>query len=228
VRAAHAVIASPELHTVMDPSGAVRSTQAADLDLPEAEIAELWSPRYLERLGRTYWRYLSRVSLGLIRVVYSEDERAVVLIGKPLVLLRLRAPEYELARDRGVMRWRIQDGLLVWRRNEGYLEIDVRRMPSVRPGYARLHVQVEVANFYPAIALRLARWLYKQTQSRVHVLVTHGFLRSLAKRDLEPSPIGRFDGGPKPPHERPPWLALGSIAAALAAVAALLALRARR
>ena len=79
------------------------------------------------------------------------------------------------------MRWRIQDGLLVSKRNEGYLEIDVKRMESDRQGYARVHVEVEVANFYPAIATWVARWVYMQTQSRIHVLVTHGFLRSLAR-----------------------------------------------
>ena len=46
---------------------------------------------------------------------------------------------------------------------------------------ARVHVEVEVANFYPALASSIARWLYSATQSRIHVIVTHGFLRSLAR-----------------------------------------------
>ena len=46
-----------------------------------------------------------------------------------------------------------------------------------------------------AIALRLARWVYANTQSRIHVLVTHGFLRSLARLQLEESAVGRFAGG---------------------------------
>ena len=37
-----------------------------------------------------------------------------------------------------------------------------------------------------------ARWFYTQTQSRIHVLVTHGFLRSLARLELEESAVGRF------------------------------------
>ena len=90
------------------------------------------------------------------------------------------------------MQWRIQDGLLVSRRNEGYLEIDVKRLESDRQGYGRVHVEVEVANFYPAIATWVARWFYMQTQSRIHVLVTHGFLRSLARLKLEESAVGRF------------------------------------
>ena len=191
-RIANAVIADPEEHTVMDKGGAVRSIQAANVDMPANELDELWKPRNLERLARTYWKYLSRVTLGIIRVTYTEDERAVVLIGRPFVLLRFHAPEYDISGDRGIVQWRIQDGLLVSKRNEGYLEIDVKRMESDRQGYGRVHVEVEVANFYPAIATWFARWLYVNTQSRIHVLVTHGFLRSLARLELEESAVGRF------------------------------------
>jgi hypothetical protein len=193
-RVASAVIADPEQHTVMDASGAVRSIQAANVDMPLDLLEELWAPRQLERLARTYWKYLSRVTLGLIRVTYTETERAVVLIGHPFVLLRFRAPEYEFSPNRGIVQWPIQDGILVSRRNEGYLEIDVRRIESDRRGYGRVHVEVEVANFYPAIATWVARWFYRETQSRIHVLVTHGFLRSLAKLELEDSAVGRFGG----------------------------------
>jgi hypothetical protein len=53
-------------------------------------------------------------------------------------------------------------------------------------------VEVEVANFYPTIASRLSRFVSTQTQSRIHVVLTHGFLRSLARLDLEESVVGRF------------------------------------
>jgi hypothetical protein len=196
-RIANAVIADPEEHTVMDPGGAVRSIQAANVEMPAHELEALWEPVNLERLARTYWKYLSRVTLGIIRVTYTEQERAVVVIGRPLVLLRFHAPEYDFKSGRGIVQWRIQDGLLVSRRNEGYLEIDVTRLTPERPGFARVHVEVEVANFYPAIATWVARWFYAQTQSRIHVLVTHGFLRSLAKLELEESAVGRFSGHPR-------------------------------
>jgi hypothetical protein len=225
---AHAVIADPEQHTVMDAQGAVRSIQAANVDMPLEQLVEIWTPEHLERLARTYWKYLSRVTLGLIRVVYSEDERAVVLLRRPFVLLRFAAPEYEVSDGRGIVRWNIQDGLLVARRNQGFLEIDVRRMESDRPGYGRAHVEVEVSNFYPAIAHFIARWFYSQTQSRIHVLVTHGFLRSLAKRELEESAVGRFSGRPVAPVNvgDTPWAAVAAIVAGLAgAVFALLRLR---
>lgn len=224
---ANAMIADPKQHTVMDAGGAVRSIQAANVDMPAERLDRVWTPMHLERLARTYWKYLSRVTLGLIRVCYGEHERSVVLIARPLTLLRFSAPEYQLSAQRGIVRWRIMDGLLVGRRDEGFLEIDVRRLPGDRPGYARAHVEVEVANFYPAIATWVARWFYRETQSRIHVLVTHGFLRSLAKLELERSAVGRFDRSPVAPGGQRAWLPAAAIAGALAVGAAFMLLRRR-
>ena len=93
------------------------------------------------------------------------------------------------------MRWRIDRGVLVarpGRGGDGYLEIDVRRLPADEPGKRGLHVEVEVANFYPR-SPRARAWVYAVTQSRIHVLVTYGFLRSLARLDLASSRrVGRF------------------------------------
>src|SRR5918995_4419445 len=191
-RSADAVISDLNDHTVMDSRGSVRSIQAATVTTPEGELDAIWTPTYLERLARTYWKYLSRVSLGLIRVEYTPTERRVVLLRSPFVLLRFRAPEYTIGDGRGIVRWRIRDGVLVAKRDQGYLEIDVRRMEPEEPGTDQAHVEVEVANFYPAIATWIARWFYTETQSRIHVLVTHGFLRSLAKLELEESAVGRY------------------------------------
>ncbi len=173
----------------------MRSIQAADLTMPEAELDAIWTLMHLERIARTYWKYLSRVTLGLVRVAYTPTERYVVFVARPLVLLRFRAPEYSMDADRGIVRWRIRDGILVasrGREGDGHLEIDLQRCPGPEPGRAKLHVEIEVASFYPAIAFRKARWVYANTQSRIHVLVTHGFLRSLANLELEESAVGRF------------------------------------
>ena len=183
----------------MDERGAVRSVQAADLTLPTGALDQIWSPMHLERLARTYWRFLSRCTLGLIRVDYTEAERYVVLLRRPFVLLAFREPEYELDAARGIVRWRIERGVLVappGLKGDGFLEIDVRRAPGPAPGQADLHIEVEVANFYPRIAWSLTRWLYQVTQSRIHVLVTYGFLRSLARLDLAESRVGRFEAKP--------------------------------
>ena len=181
--------------TRIDDDGAVRSIQGADVTLPAAELEKLWSPTNLERLARTYWRFLTRCTLGFIRVKYTERERFVCLLFRPFVLLSFQAPEYEMDANRGVVRWRIESGILVsaqGRGGNGYLEIEVHRCDDDRPGEARLHADVEVANFYPALASSLSRWIYTNTQSRIHVLVTYGFLRSLANLDLAESRVGRF------------------------------------
>jgi hypothetical protein len=178
-------------------TGAVRSVQRADLLIEESAVRAIWTPMHLERLARTYWRFLTRVTLGLIRVSYGEDERSVVLITRPFRLLTFQAPEYEMDSTRGMVRWRIARGLLVSRRGRGgggYLQIEVRRHPAEDPQHVRLHVEVEVANFYPSIASRLSRWVYNATQSRIHVIVTYRFLRSLARLDLAESRVGRFNG----------------------------------
>jgi hypothetical protein len=67
----------------------------------------------------------------------------------------------------------------------------VRREPvSDGAEQVTLRVSSEVVNFYPTIATRLSGWIYEQTQLRIHVIVTHAFLRSLANLDLEPSRVG--------------------------------------
>jgi hypothetical protein len=176
-------------------TGAVHSVQSADVSLPADELARIWSPEYLERLARTYWRFLSRITLGLIHVSYREHERAIVLVSRPLKLLTFAPPEYEMDASHGLVRWRIERGLLVARRGHdggGYLQIEVRRMPEPEGTQACLHVTVEVANFYPAIAVRVSRRLYEATQSRIHVIVTKSFLRSLVRLDFAQSRVGRF------------------------------------
>jgi hypothetical protein len=178
-------------------TGAVRSVQAADLVIEQGALEALWTPAHLERLARTYWRFLSRVTLGLVRVRYTESERSLVLVARPLTLLSFHAPEYEMCSTRGLVRWRIARGLLVSRRGydgRGYLQIEVRRYAGGEPRHARLHVEVAVANFYPSIASRLGLRLYNATQSRIHVIVTYGFLRSLARLDLAESRVGRYRG----------------------------------
>jgi hypothetical protein len=187
---ARAAIISPRGSTVIAADGAVRSVQIAELSLPGERLEQLWTPANLENLGRTYWRFLSRVTLGLVRVLYGRRERAVVLISRPLTLLRFDSPEYLLEADHGKIRWRIRDGLLVARagRGCGFLALDVCREQGVA-GDGKLRIEVEVANFYPSIASGLSIPVYMVTQAVIHVVVTKAFLRSLAKLDLAESKV---------------------------------------
>jgi len=190
-----AVIVDPDEHTRVDADGAVHSIQAADLTLPADVVDAIWDPHHLERLARTYWRFLSRATLGIVRVAYTDTGRYVVAFARPFTLLSFHVPEYEMDERVGIVRWRIRKGLLVaqqGRDRDGYLEIEVRRCEPVGADRVRVHVRVEVANFYPWLAHGIALWFYKATQSRIHVLVTHAFLRSLARMDLAHSRVLRF------------------------------------
>ena len=184
-------------------TGAIRSLQAAEVTLPSPVLEQIWRPEYLERLGRAYWRHLSRATLGLIRVVYTDDSRTAVLLSRRLPLLRFHAPEYETSADSGCVTWRIDRGLLVARegRDNGFLRIRVQRQGALESaaGEETLAVQLEVRNFYPWLRgggrfARFGAWLYGQTQLRIHVLVCNAFLRSLARLDLPPSRVGALAG----------------------------------
>ncbi|MEA2211296.1 MAG: hypothetical protein QOF83_1244 [Solirubrobacteraceae bacterium] len=189
---AHAVLVSPRQSTSIAHDGAVRSAQSAELTLEPDDLEKIWTPANLENLARTYWRFLSRVTLGLIKVAYGDGTRSVLLLGRPFTLLRFDAPEYTIEAEHGEVRWRIKDGLLVARngRGCGYLSVDVRRKGIDENGRAKLKIEVEVANFYPSIAVGFSTPVYEMTQSALHVLVTNNFLRSLAKLDLAQSKIG--------------------------------------
>jgi hypothetical protein len=190
------IVESRSLTSLDDATGAVRSVQTALVTLPADALAAIWSPVYLERLARTYWRFLSRVTLGLIQVRYSQHERSIVLLFRALKLLTFQAPEYEMDRVHGLVRWRIARGVLVAKRGRdggGYLQIEVRRDPAEEDdAQAQLHVTVEVANFYPSIASGLSRRVYDATQSRIHVIVTNRFLHSLVRLDFAESRVGRY------------------------------------
>jgi hypothetical protein len=194
---ARASIVSPRNSTTVASDGSVRSVQSAHLELPRTDLERLWTPAQLENLGRTYWLFLTRVTLGVIRVIYTRDQRSVVLLTRPLTLLRFDRPDYTVEPDHGSLTWAIRDGLLVSRagRGSGFLSIQVRR-ETLASDPAKLDIDVEVANFYPAIASRLGTPVYKATQSFVHVLVTHAFLRYLARLQLAESKVRRF------PHRR--------------------------
>lgn len=208
-----------------EPGGATRSRQVADVVLPSADLERLWTEASLERLARTYWRFLERVSLHLLRVLYGPDSREIVLIARPLRLLTFRAPAYETAADRGSVTWQIERGLLVapGGRGKGYLRLTAERAPepagrdavAAAPGpsdqQATVRVSSEVANFYPALAgwgwfARIGRGFYRATQLRIHVIVTHAFLRSLARLDLAESKVGALleAGAAERESDRPP------------------------
>jgi hypothetical protein len=192
------LIRSEETERVSE-TGALASVQEADVTMPAELVAELWKAEYLERLARAYWAWLTRVTLGLIRVVYARDSRQIVLLSRRLPMLTFHAPEYETEPDRGRVTWPIERGLLVAREGRdksGFLRITVARTDPTPAGQSEtLRVTLEVRNFYPWLRgsgrfARFGAWLYGQTQLRIHVLVCNAFLRSLARLELPPSRVG--------------------------------------
>ena len=196
-----------------EPGAPVTSRQSADVTLPRTELDRIWTPEYLERLARTYWRFLTRVSLGILRIRYTPTSREIVVFGRPLVLLRFHAPEYDATADCGTVTWRIDRGLLVAPagRGKGFLRITVRRPPeSLEPDdptttsddFTTIRVTSEVASFYPMIRGwgwfgKIGKVLYKTTQLQIHIIVTNAFLRSLARLDLAPSVVGSLRAPPE-------------------------------
>jgi len=191
-------VLQPHEHERIPTAGAVTSVQEAEVRVPDSLLERLWTPESLERLARTYWRFLSRITLSLIRVVYGDDSRTVVLLTRRLPLLRFHAPRYEGDGRRASVTWRIARGLLVARegRGRGHLRIEVERLgEGANP--VLLRIRVEVANFYPWLRghgrfARFGGWLYANTQMRIHVFVCRRFLRSLARLDLAPTRIGEL------------------------------------
>jgi hypothetical protein len=96
--------------------------------------------------------------------------------------------------------WRINQGFLVapGGRDKGHLRICVERPTDVNgDDEVTVKVSSEVGAFVPTLSfpgLRavsgFGRWFYKQTQLRVHVIVTNAFLRSLGNLELEQSQVG--------------------------------------
>lgn len=191
------VVKHPETESNAD--GSVTSRNIADVTVPAQELERIWKPEYLERLARTYWRFLTRVSLGLIQVEYGPNSREIVLVTRPFVLLRFFAPEYDTDSHRGTVTWRINEGLLVAPRGrgKGYLRISVEQRNDPATPEVELRVVSEVANFYPMLAgwgwwKRAGAVIYRITQYTIHNIVTNAFFRSLATLDLAESKVGRF------------------------------------
>jgi len=171
-------------------TGGVQCEQKAVITVDHETFEQIWTPSTLELLARTYWRFLSKRSLGAIRVVYRPDSQTVVLFSKRIPLLRFDSPTFQTDTDSAYVEWRIDKGLLVARagRDHGYLRIEVKNQGECEDDGGgkrhRLEVSAEVSNFYPWIRgsgwfARVGTWIYSQTQLRTHIWVTKGFLRSL-------------------------------------------------
>ncbi len=194
---ASAVILSPRKSTVTASDGAVRSVQSAELTMPRDQLEQLWAVPNLENLARTYWRFLTRVTLGVVRVVYGENERSVVFLARPFTVPALhRSGVRGRAQPRKGHLENQVAGLLVARagRGCGYLALDVRRLDEPNGSdQGKVRIEVEVANFYPSIAVRLQHAGLRGDSVR-HPRAGDPRLPALAG----PTEAGPLKGGPTP------------------------------
>jgi hypothetical protein len=186
-------VADPEGPPTIDSSGRVRSVQAAELEIDPAELAVLLSPAGLDRLANTYLRFLSRTTLGLIRVVQTPASQLVVLLARPAVLLAFDPPGLTLLdADHGRITWPIRGGLLAAPAPRadaaGLLRIEAGRLRPTPANPATLRVEVAVFDYRPTLASRFGPAIYAATQARIHVILTHAFMRSLARMRLAQPP----------------------------------------
>lgn len=173
-------------------TGAVESVQGAELDVREP-VSRILNRAFLQWAAAEYWRLIRRFTLGLIRVRSDGEQQCVVLLARPLVLLRFHAPDYDLEDGGGSVTWRIKRGILVspGGRNHGFLRLSLEPIePPGQNGRSRVRVRMEVRNFYPWLRgtgpfSRVGVWVYAQTQQRIHRAVTRRFLRRLAEAAVE-------------------------------------------
>jgi hypothetical protein len=184
--------AEPRLHPdtlgQVPRTGAIGSAQTAELEVGEP-VSRIMSRSFLEWAAADYWRVITRFTLGLVRVVSDSDDQCVVLVARPLVLLRFHPPEYETDHGRASVTWRIKRGILVARdgRGRGFLRLSLGPADgSDQNGQIKVPVEMQVQNFYPWLRgtgrfARIGVWIYAQTQQRIHRAVTRRFLRRLAE-----------------------------------------------
>jgi hypothetical protein len=172
------VLVDPPEGTTISPDGGVQSVQAAELEVP----AELAAPAGAERVERAYWRSIMRATAGLVRVRAHPGGRELVVLGaRPLTLMAFDAPSPEPVADGVALRWPIRRGLLV-ARGGGSLRVELRAHGEGAGGRVRARAEVGVEGYRPRVAALLGRPVYLATQARVHVLVTHAFLRALGRQ----------------------------------------------
>lgn len=173
------------VRTGLASTGGVTCEQEALVTVDPETLKGIWTPSTLELLARIYWRYIERRTGGLIKVRYAPDSQTVALFGR-FPLLRFSPPAFTTGSEEASVQWPIERGLLVARdgRDQGFLRIAVKRQDRSDSDAPTLSVTSTVSNFYPWIRgtgrfARFGTWLYSQTQLRVHIAVTRGFLASL-------------------------------------------------
>jgi hypothetical protein len=186
--------------------GPVGSVHEAELLVAEQDVERVISAEVLSQVSDAYWRFLGRISLGLLRKHAEPGHESLVVVLRQAALLRLDAPTYREDSENASVTWPIDRGLLVAREGwgRGSLAISLRRAARDprRSGDARVLMRMEVVGYYPRCRghgrfTPVGTWIYANTQAQIHRFVLRGFMRSLAGLELPPAaatPVVREHG----------------------------------
>jgi hypothetical protein len=171
--------------------GPVASVHEAELTVATEGSEHLVEAGFMREIADAYWRFLSRISLGILRKHSEPDHVSLVVLSPRAPLLRFRAPRYEVDAGSGEVEWGIDRGLLVASRGRGHgsLRIRIEQLAESErdPGEVHLLMRMEVLGYYPRSRGRgwfapAGAWIYGHTQAQIHRIVLRGFMRSLAGR----------------------------------------------
>jgi hypothetical protein len=139
------------------PDGAIESEQRVALTRPVVEFSTAGA----ERLGRSYWREVRRVTGSLVRPRERGSALELRLLGGP-VLLRFDRPTLEASEERAFCSYPIAGGLLA-RRAAGELTFEQTSGA----------LSSTIRGFFPRVAS------YDRLQGRLHVAISRRFFRRL-------------------------------------------------
>lgn len=138
--------------------GAIESEQRVALARPVVEFSAVGA----ERLGRTYWREVQRLTGSLVRVRERDGAVELRLVGRGPVLLRFGRVTVEATGARAACSYPITGGLLA-RRPAGEISFE-QTQGSLRS---------TIRGFFPRVAF------YERLQGRAHVAVSRRYFRRL-------------------------------------------------
>jgi hypothetical protein len=139
------------------PDGAIESEQRVTLARPVVEFSTTGA----ERLGRSYWREVRRVTGSVVRARDRGGALELRLLGGP-VLLRFDRPTLEASETRAFCSYPIAGGLLA-RRAAGELTFE-----QTADGLSST-----IRGFFPRVAN------YDRLQGRAHVAISRRYFRRL-------------------------------------------------
>jgi hypothetical protein len=137
--------------------GAIESEQRVALTRPVVEFSTTGA----ERLGRSYWREVRRVTGSFVRAREHSGALELRLLGGP-VLLRFDRPKLEASETRAFCSYPISGGLLT-RRAAGELAFEQTADA----------LSSTVRGFFPRVAN------YDRLQGRAHVAISRRYFRRL-------------------------------------------------